>query len=93
MNAVQQPESVLLLGGTSEIGLAIVRQLPRERLKRVVLAGRPGERLDSAADHLRAALGSVDVQVAGILPIPMLSLGAFTLIIVLLLLAKRKVES
>ncbi len=35
----------------------------------------------------------VDVQVAGILPIPMLSLGAFTLIIVLLLLAKRKVES
>lgn len=65
MNAVQQPESVLLLGGTSEIGLAIVRQLPRERLKRVVLAGRPGERLDSAADHLRAALGGVDVQVAG----------------------------
>jgi disulfide bond formation protein DsbB len=35
----------------------------------------------------------VDVQVAGVLPIPLLSLGAFTLIIALLLLAKKKVGS
>lgn len=65
MNAVHQPESVLLLGGTSEIGLAIVRALPRERLKRIVLAGRPGERLDAAADHMRAAISSAEVQVVG----------------------------
>lgn len=62
MNAVNQPESVLLLGGTSEIGLAIVRTLPRERLQRVVLAGRPGERLDAAAEHLRAAVPGVTVE-------------------------------
>jgi len=49
MNAVNQPESVLLLGGTSEIGLAIIRALPQERLRRIVLAGRPGLRLDAAA--------------------------------------------
>lgn len=63
MNAVQQPESVLLLGGTSEIGLAIVRELPRDRLKRIVLAGRPGERLDAAADHMRAAIPAAAVEV------------------------------
>ncbi len=62
MNAVKQPESVLLLGGTSEIGLAIVRALPVDRLHRVVLAGRPGERLDTAADALRASLPGVAVE-------------------------------
>lgn len=63
MNAVNQPESVLLLGGTSEIGLAIVRALPRERLKRIVLAGRPGDRLEAAADHMRAAVNGASVEV------------------------------
>ena len=63
MNAVNQPESVLLLGGTSEIGLAIVRALPRERLKRIVLAGRPGERLQAAADHMSAAVVGAEVEV------------------------------
>lgn len=52
INAVKQPQSVLLLGGTSEIGLAIVRTLPAERLRRVVLAGRPSERLDAAVADL-----------------------------------------
>ena len=43
-------QSVLLLGGTSDIGLAIVRRLAQEhRLKRVVLASR-----DIAAGGLRA---------------------------------------
>lgn len=64
MNAVNQPESVLLLGGTSEIGLAIVRALPRERLRRVVLAGRTGVRLDSAEQALKDDLNGVVVEQA-----------------------------
>ncbi len=49
-NALGSPESVALVGGTSQIGLAICRELALGgRLRRVVLAGRPGERLDAAA--------------------------------------------
>jgi decaprenylphospho-beta-D-erythro-pentofuranosid-2-ulose 2-reductase len=64
INAVKQPQTVLLLGGTSEIGLAIVRALPTARLRRVVLAGRPGERLDEAVAGLAAGLPGVDVASA-----------------------------
>jgi decaprenylphospho-beta-D-erythro-pentofuranosid-2-ulose 2-reductase len=64
INAVKQPQSVLLLGGTSEIGLAIVRTLPGDRLQRVVLAGRPSERLDEAAADMAQALPAVTVETA-----------------------------
>ncbi|MDQ1249132.1 MAG: decaprenylphospho-beta-D-erythro-pentofuranosid-2-ulose 2-reductase, partial [Actinomycetota bacterium] len=64
INAVKQPQSVLLLGGTSEIGLAIVRALPSERLRRVVLAGRPSDRLDTAVATLATALPGVTVESA-----------------------------
>lgn len=64
INAVKQPQSVVLLGGTSEIGLAIVRALPTARLQRVVLAGRPGERLTTAAAELAAGLPGADVSTA-----------------------------
>jgi len=43
---------VLLLGGTSEIGLAIVRRLVRDRARRVVLAVRDPEAAKGAADEL-----------------------------------------
>ena len=46
-------QSVLLVGGTSEIGLAIVRALDRGTLRRVVLAGRDRAGLDRAAESLR----------------------------------------
>lgn len=52
INAVGEPQSVLLLGGTSEIGWAILEALPRARLARLVLAGRPSSELDAR----RAAL-------------------------------------
>ena len=52
MDALGEPQSVLVLGGTSEIALATVRALPRGRLRRVVLAGRPGAGLESAAAAL-----------------------------------------
>jgi decaprenylphospho-beta-D-erythro-pentofuranosid-2-ulose 2-reductase len=54
MDALGEPQSVLVLGGTSEIALATVRELPRARLRRVVLAGRPGAGLDGAAVALAA---------------------------------------
>ncbi len=52
MDALGSPQSVLVLGGTSEIALATVRLLPRARLRRVVLAGRPSASLDAAAQAL-----------------------------------------
>jgi decaprenylphospho-beta-D-erythro-pentofuranosid-2-ulose 2-reductase len=46
-------QSVLLLGGTSEIGLAIARRLVAPRQASVVLAGRDQAALKTAADGLR----------------------------------------
>jgi decaprenylphospho-beta-D-erythro-pentofuranosid-2-ulose 2-reductase len=46
------PTRVLLVGGTSEIGLAIVRGLGRQRPVRAVLLGRDSDRLRAAAEQL-----------------------------------------
>ncbi len=46
---------VLLLGGTSEIGLAIVRELQAHGPREVALVGRDGERLRAAAAALQEA--------------------------------------
>lgn len=54
IDAHGRPQSVLVLGGTSEIGLATVRAFDRGALRRVVLAGRPSPELDAAAESLRA---------------------------------------
>ncbi|MFI5958018.1 decaprenylphospho-beta-D-erythro-pentofuranosid-2-ulose 2-reductase [Cryptosporangium sp. NPDC051539] len=61
INALGSPQSLLLLGGTSEIGLTLARRLIRDRCRRVVLAGRPSSRLEEAADQLRAAGATVEV--------------------------------
>lgn len=53
-DAVGNVQRVLLLGGTSQIGLAVVRALAGRRSVHVLLAGRPSERLDAAATGLRA---------------------------------------
>ena len=55
MDALGEPQSVLVLGGSSEIALATVKALPRNRLRRVVLAGRPSPALDAAQASLTAA--------------------------------------
>lgn len=55
MDALGEPQSVLVLGGSSEIALATVKALPRARLRRVVLAGRPSPALDAAAQDLTGA--------------------------------------
>jgi decaprenylphospho-beta-D-erythro-pentofuranosid-2-ulose 2-reductase len=49
------PQSLLLLGGTSDIGLAVVRALAGGPLRTVVLAGRRQDALESAATDLRDA--------------------------------------
>jgi decaprenylphospho-beta-D-erythro-pentofuranosid-2-ulose 2-reductase len=57
IDALGNPQSLLLVGGTSEIGLAIVERLARgKRLSRVVLAGRPGAALEAAAHKVQAQL-------------------------------------
>jgi decaprenylphospho-beta-D-erythro-pentofuranosid-2-ulose 2-reductase len=52
IDAVGNPQSVLLLGGTSDIGLAVVEAFASDRPLRVVLAARPSERLDAARSRL-----------------------------------------
>ncbi|MEU3658428.1 decaprenylphospho-beta-D-erythro-pentofuranosid-2-ulose 2-reductase [Streptomyces sp. NPDC032940] len=47
------PQSLLVLGGTSEIALATVRRLVARRTRTVWLAGRPSPALDAAAEQVR----------------------------------------
>ncbi|OKJ59856.1 short-chain dehydrogenase [Streptomyces sp. CB02009] len=53
-DAFGAPQSLLVLGGTSEIGLATARRLIARRTRTVWLAGRPSPSLTAAADSLRA---------------------------------------
>ncbi|MFJ5103450.1 decaprenylphospho-beta-D-erythro-pentofuranosid-2-ulose 2-reductase [Streptomyces sp. NPDC088554] len=53
-DAFGTPQSLLILGGTSEIGLATARRLIARRARTVWLAGRPSAALDTAAVRLRA---------------------------------------
>ncbi|MEU1339318.1 decaprenylphospho-beta-D-erythro-pentofuranosid-2-ulose 2-reductase [Streptomyces sp. NPDC005827] len=48
------PQSLLVLGGTSEIALATARRLIARRTRTVWLAGRPSPALDRSAERLRA---------------------------------------
>ncbi|MFJ8820224.1 decaprenylphospho-beta-D-erythro-pentofuranosid-2-ulose 2-reductase [Streptomyces sp. NPDC102467] len=52
-DAFGTPQSLLILGGTSEIALATARRLVARRTRTVWLAGRPSPALESAAAHLR----------------------------------------
>ncbi len=61
IDALGEPQAVLVLGGTSEIALATVAALPRARLRRVVLAGRAGAGLDAAAAQV-TGLGITGVE-------------------------------
>ncbi|MFI8961284.1 decaprenylphospho-beta-D-erythro-pentofuranosid-2-ulose 2-reductase [Streptomyces sp. NPDC053493] len=53
-DAFGAPQSLLVLGGTSEIGLATARRLITRRTRTVWLAGRPSPGLTAAAESLRA---------------------------------------
>lgn len=55
IDAVGNPQSLLLLGGTSDIALAIAERYAAARPLRVVLAARPSERRAAAAERLSSA--------------------------------------
>jgi len=55
IDATGRPQSVLVLGGASEIAQAIVAGLVPARCRTVILAGRPSVRLDDAAAAAKAA--------------------------------------
>jgi len=57
-------ESVLVLGGGSELAVATVKKLAQERTRTVILAGRDVKRLAPIADDLRAA-GVTTVELVG----------------------------
>ena len=61
INAVGVPQSLLLLGGTSDIALALARRYARNGL-RVVLAARPTERRTAATAELRE-LGCAVIEI------------------------------
>ena len=51
---MRPPQSLLVLGGTSEIALATARRMIARRTRTVWLAGRPSPALESAASELRS---------------------------------------
>ena len=61
MNALGAPQSLAVLGGTSEIGLAVADRLAADRCTRVVLAGRDAHGLEEAAARVTRA-GATDVR-------------------------------
>lgn len=60
LNALGQPQTVLLLGGTSDIALATARRWARSGDLHVVLAARPGPRRDAAVADLEGAGATVE---------------------------------
>ena len=58
-NAIQEPQTILLLGGTSDIGRAIVRELDSPVLRRVVLACRRPDEVDIAGLSKQADVTAV----------------------------------
>ena len=55
INAVGKPQSILLLGGASDMGLAVVEEFLSRGSARIILAAREGESLDSAHARLNKA--------------------------------------
>jgi decaprenylphospho-beta-D-erythro-pentofuranosid-2-ulose 2-reductase len=60
INALGQPQSVLLLGGTSDIAVATVQRWAKSCRPYVALAARPSQRRDQVVDQLRGLGLDVD---------------------------------
>ena len=54
IDALGTPSSLLLLGGTSDIGVAVAERYLDQRPLRVVLAARPSPRREARAERLRS---------------------------------------
>ncbi len=59
-DALGSPQSVLVLGGGSDIGRAIVRELVADRTHKVILAARDPDSLAETSEELRAAGAQVE---------------------------------
>jgi decaprenylphospho-beta-D-erythro-pentofuranosid-2-ulose 2-reductase len=67
IDAVGNPQSLLILGGTSEIALAVAERYAAKRPLRIVLAARPSRRRDDAEAKLskaNATVSTVDFEAA-----------------------------
>jgi decaprenylphospho-beta-D-erythro-pentofuranosid-2-ulose 2-reductase len=62
INALGQAQSLLLVGGTSDIGLAIAERLLTARGRRLVLAGRSQDDLDAARRRVADRRPELDVS-------------------------------
>jgi decaprenylphospho-beta-D-erythro-pentofuranosid-2-ulose 2-reductase len=60
-NALGAIQSLLVLGGSSDIGAAIAERLASDGCRRIVLAGRRPEAMEAVADRLRTAGAEVAV--------------------------------
>ncbi len=61
-DALGEVQSVLVLGGGSDIGRALCLRLVEGRTTRVVLAGRPEDGMESVAEDLTRAGATVDIR-------------------------------
>jgi len=61
-DALGEVQSVLVLGGGSDIGRSVCRRLIQGRCDTVVLAGRPEDGMEAVAEDLRAA-GATTVEI------------------------------
>lgn len=61
MNTLGQPDTLLLVGGSSDIAAAVAAALLRHRPLHVILAARPGERRTAVADRLAGLGAGVEV--------------------------------
>jgi len=61
-NALGSVQSALVLGGDSDIAIATCERMLRDRLRRLILAGRTLERLEARAAHLRALAPGASIQ-------------------------------
>ena len=59
IDALGSPQRLLLLGGTSDIGVAIAERYLRERPLEVIVAARPGERRTATVTRLQGLGGAV----------------------------------
>ena len=62
IDATGNPQTVLLLGGTSEIGLAIVKEYLAKQSLRVILGVQPGDGLEADTVTLLKASGASEVS-------------------------------
>lgn len=66
IDALGRPQSMLLVGGTSDIGLAIAKRLLQDRGARLVLAGRDLAALERARDTFRRTQPQLSVETASL---------------------------